>query len=314
MSKINQKVLTDYADLAARLGLRLNEEAGVLYGTYQGYDVSAAPTANGPYAFAARISLADPVEQGLDATLKEVRKAHKGILALTLKGRSVTLSMRNKGKKGVDLFCDALDATAQALRQAGARPGCDSCGASQSTEVYQVGEGFLHLCPDCAAKLTSAAGESIRREEERPDNMVGGLLGALLGSLIGVVVIVILGQLGYMAVISGLVMGYATLFFYQKFGGKLNKGGIAVCVLVMIAMTYFGHRMDWAISVAQAFEVGIIEAFQAIPDLIDYEIIEGSAYYGNLVLQYVFVAIGAIPTILATRRQAKNKNRIIRIG
>ena len=58
-----------------------------------------------------------------------------------------------------------------------------------------------------------------------------GIVGALIGSLIGAVVIVIVGQLGYVAAVSGLVMAICTLKGYEMLGKKLGTPGIIIsCV------------------------------------------------------------------------------------
>lgn len=41
----------------------------------------------------------------------------------------------------------------------------------------------------------------------KKENLVGGVVGALIGSLLGVASIVLLSQLGYVAAISGVIMG-----------------------------------------------------------------------------------------------------------
>lgn len=48
-------------------------------------------------------------------------------------------------------------------------------------------------------------------KQPKPENIVGGIVGALLGSLLGVLCIVVLGQAGYVAALSGVIMAVGVL-------------------------------------------------------------------------------------------------------
>lgn len=62
----------------------------------------------------------------------------------------------------------------------------------------------------------------------------------------------------------------------------------------------WAYRLDWAITVAQYFEASLLDACRAIPYLIDEEVIEGGAYMGSLLELYLFMLIGAVPTIMGS--------------
>ena len=70
----------------------------------------------------------------------------------------------------------------------------------------------------------------------------------------------------------------------------------------MLFMTYVADRLDWAILVAREFDEDLFISYQAIPELLQAEVIEAANYYGNLALVYVFLLVGAVPTILVTAR------------
>ena len=98
---------------------------------------------------------------------------------------------------------------------------------------------------------------------ERKENVLAGLVGAFLGSLIGVACIVGIGQMGYVASISGLVMAVCAIKGYSLLGGAMSrKGAVISCVLTVI-MTYFGNRLDFAVSVARLAEVDDVISFEA---------------------------------------------------
>lgn len=74
---------------------------------------------------------------------------------------------------------------------------------------------------------------------------------------------------------------------------------------MMLAMTYVGYRLDWAITVAKYFEASLTDSYRAIPYLIDEEILDGGVYTGELIKLYAFTLIGAIPTIISSVKNRK---------
>lgn len=138
--------------------------------------------------------------------------------------------------------------------------------------------------------------------EKRRGNFITGTVGAFLGSLIGVICIVLVGQLGYMASVSGLVMAVCAIKGYELLGGGLSKKGAAVSAVLVLVMTYFANQLDWAISVAEVYEAGVIESFRTIGYLLEIGYIEGTAYWGNLVMLYLFTLLGAVPAIIGGLR------------
>lgn len=153
-------------------------------------------------------------------------------------------------------------------------------------------------------------GEVVPMEQEtkaKQENVVAGIVGAFLGSLIGVVCAVVIGQLGYVASVSGLIMAVGALKGYELLGGSLSKKGAVISSVLVVVMTYLAHRLTFAIALTSAIGSGlsgIFVCFQAVPDLVKEGAIEGSAYWGNLAMLYLFTLVGAVPTILGGLRSA----------
>ena len=141
-------------------------------------------------------------------------------------------------------------------------------------------------------------------QKKKRENLVAGSVGAFLGTLAGVVCTVVIGQMGYVASISGLIMAVCALKGYELLGGTLSKKGAAISSLLILVMTYFAHRLTWAFTVANATGLGILASFRAIPHLLDANMLEGPAYWGNLVMLYLFPLLGAVPTIIGGLRAA----------
>ena len=82
--------------------------------------------------------------------------------------------------------------------------------------------------------------------------------------------------------------------------------------MIMILMTYFADRVDWAIILFNqggGAEAGysLFECYRLIPAALSAEIIDMGSYIGNLVLQYLFVALGAIPTVIGKMKEKKRR-------
>ena len=135
--------------------------------------------------------------------------------------------------------------------------------------------------------------QRVESVEVKKDNIITGIVGAFIGTAIGVALIVILGQLGYIASIAGVVMAVCALKGYELLGGTLSKRGIVCSSVLILVMTYVGCRLDWAYSLAQYHEVDIFSAFLAV----NGEYIEMGAFYKDLFMVYLFSLLGAVPTI-----------------
>lgn len=58
------------------------------------------------------------------------------------------------------------------------------------------------------------------------------------------------------------------------------------------------------VAVAQVYKADIVSSFLVVPELIKEGAIESGAYYKDLLMLYVFTAIGAVPVI---KNQIKGK-------
>ena len=142
------------------------------------------------------------------------------------------------------------------------------------------------------------------------------MIGALFGSLVGAAVIVLLGQLGYVSVLSGIAMGFCVLKGYRLLGNRISRKGIVISFLVIALMVYAADRFDWSLSFSRwsEGEVDVITAFQYFPELLREGYINAASYRLNLLLVYVFSVLGAIPTVLNIVRSDRNAKTFSRMG
>lgn len=165
------------------------------------------------------------------------------------------------------------------------------------------------IAPMLFTELSRKAEQNERVQAEAPEDIGRGILGALIGGLIGAAVIVLIGQLGYVAALSGMVLGYCTIGGYRRGAGKLSAIGIAVSVVVMLLAVYLGNRTDIAIAAVKELDLTFGQAFAWMHELVDTD-----AYRNNLITLYLFSAIGAVPAAFNAHKLAREKGRVYRIG
>lgn len=141
-----------------------------------------------------------------------------------------------------------------------------------------------------------------KKREKRQESLVAGLVGAFLGSLLGMACIIVVSQLGYVASLCGVVMAVCTLKGYELLGGTLSRKGAAAAGIITVVMTYVAYQIDCAIQVAVAAEVDVFLAFRNMGMLLKEGYLDTGAYWGGLVLLYLFTLLGAAPLIIAALR------------
>ena len=148
--------------------------------------------------------------------------------------------------------------------------------------------------PGPEPKYSYAEG-SVSVSDSVKERVVLGTLGAFVGALIGTICIAILGQFGYIDSIGGVVMGFCAMGGYQLLGKKMSKKGIIITIVIMLVMVYVSNWISYAIVWADVWEEDFMTAFWSIQRRVRIGLIKG--YYKNLVMLYVFMASGAVPTI-----------------
>ena len=308
----------NYAALAGALGLSYDSANNVIYGKRGEYDILVyAPDARYPNTLAihtaAKRSLALTNEES-----KEFIKSLSQIVGLKQDGNQFTANQKNiaNWSKLQEAMVQSVSSLLAFLQAKNFQPCCSVCGQSVEVAPYQVSSGYMHLCPDCEVNLRGNMATVATQKQNKKENVVAGVVGALLGSLLGVLSIIILSRLGYVAAISGVIMAVGVLKGYELLGGKLTKKGIVIGVIIMLVMTYVGDRLDWAIVIYN--ELGdyysFFDCYRLLPIMLEEEMIEMGSYIGNLVLIYIFLLIGAVPSIIGSVRDKNTSDRIVKIG
>ncbi len=312
---MNNRIQRNYQELATALGLRLDAEGGALYGKRGGYDLIAYAENNSAYMFTVGLSAQRTSGPLTKEECKQFKRENKAVSKLSQNGPAIRMQMKNYSNQNKlqENMKASIDALASFLHMKGFVSCCQACAGENPVPCFVSGS-YVNLCAECYQKIQHDSTLAQSQKKGKKENVIGGIVGALIGSLMGVASIVILSQMGYVAVLSGVIMAVCTLKGYEMLGGKLSKKGIVISSILMILMTLIGDHVDWAFVIMQQLEVDFITAYQILPLLLDEEAIDMSLYVGNLAMQYLFVLVGAIPTIIATVKNKKIQGQIYRLG
>lgn len=307
-----------YPALAAALGLRFDIRNDVIYGKKGEYDILIyAENKSAPYALtihtAAKRTMVLTKEEK-----KEFTRELKHITSIRQDGNQIIVQQKaiSKQEKLQASLTQSLDSLLSFLLSKGFHPCCSVCGQSVEVEPYQVANGYMHLCPNCETSIRGNMMTITQQGQSKKDNVVAGTVGALLGSVLGVICIILLSQMGYVAAISGVIMAVGVLKGYELLGKKLTKKGIIIGVVIMLVMTYVGDRLDWAIDLYKEVkpDATFFECYRLIPILLREGIITMRNYIGHLVMLYLFLLFGAVPTIIGAASEKQASSHMVKIG
>lgn len=313
---MNKKIEQAYEELAHSLGFSVDIQGTALYGKRGDYDLLVYPqNHNYPYMLSVSVSVSGQTDLLTKEVCKQFKKDNKPVSGLSHSGSIVTMTLKNNARQAElqEALRSSMDALIALLRTKGLRNACQICGNPNPAPCYISG-GYMHLCSDCYSRQQHDISLGANSKKNKRENVFGGIVGALLGSLIGVAAIVIISQMGYVAVISGLIMAICTLKGYEMLGGKLTKKGVVISSILMILMTAFGDRLDWALIISRELEVDLLTGFLAFPELLDLGAIEMGDYVRSLLMQYLYVLVGAIPTVITTVKNQKDAAKVYRLG
>lgn len=304
-----------YMAVASALGLRYDMENNALHGQRDGYDIILYPHEPSESPYALTVHTAAKSADGTYLTNDRLQELHKvsKLNRCAQNGYVITgiavggIGRRGSQQKLTESAAEGVAGLTAFLRENGFTPCCSVCGKEDAVSAWQAEGLYRHLCADCEASMR----QKYAGMKPKNENVMAGIVGALLGSLLGVLCIVLMSRLGYVAAVSGAVMALGVLKGYERLSGRLTKKGVAICVAVMLLMTYLGDRLDWAILLYReggGAEAGynVFECYRMIPMMIAEGIIEKTEYIGNMLYIYMFLLVGAIPTI---RRRVKAKQK-----
>ena len=300
---MNKSQMAKLAAAAGVNGLMYDPNAEGVFGNVQGYTVTIMPNVNNRVYCMLSLSVSRMGMAPNPADFKPLEKMNKVLSGCTVQRFRVNFLVKLSGNKDkmAEGLRSALDTLITFLRTNGYTNCCEHCGRPEGVDAYTVSGNAYLLCEPCFGQDSEAAAQQNQTKMQKQEQVLPGIVGALIGSLIGAVVIVIVGQLGYVAAVSGLVMAICTLKGYEMLGKKLGTPGIIISCVLMLLMIFLAYQADWSITAAQFYETDFFTAFRAMMDLIKEGYVDSGLAQVSL-----FAVIGAVPTIIAMAKGAKH--------
>ncbi len=242
--------------------------------------------------------------------LNECKERYEYLLNAYFSGEKMIAQFQGKEGEWEENYSLSIDAFLEEITRYCKGKGfiqcCEGCGKEYGLSFCELeGEDSI-ICSDCFDK-------KLKEEKtwEKNGNFLGGVIGGFLGSFIGVAFWTLLGQLGYDSSIAGMVMIFFALKGYEKFSGKLDKGGIAACSLLCLLMIWVAEQTTWAFLFYNQWkiynQITYFETFRNIPSLIKEEEFGEirMALREDLIKGYMMMALGAFGTVRQAFRNSK---------
>lgn len=131
-------------------------------------------------------------------------------------------------------------------------------------------------------------------EVKPSENFIMGLVGALGGAVLGAASIILLGQMGYIASVSGLILAFCTLKGYAWLGKGMSTKGAILCVILMLVTPYAAYYLSNVISVYRELEplgATFKESWTITAEVLELSDVRGD-FLKDLGMLYLFVILG----------------------
>lgn len=199
------------------------------------------------------------------------------------------------------------------LRENGASPAniCPQCGMPVTDGQWCSIDGTAHFFHrPCAAQVQrQLEQEHETRLQEDNGSYTTGLIGALLGATLGAVVWGIVLNMGYMAALVGLLIGFLAERGYRLLRGRLGKGKVVILILSVIFGVVLGTFLGEALGVYELIRSGQAGALQVsqIPLLIYAVLIEDAearrSVLTNILMGLFFAGLGTFSVLHQAKRE-----------
>lgn len=197
---------------------------------------------------------------------------------------------------------------------------CSECGCEVTSGRWVLVNGVAYYLHDsCADKMTrEVEAENTQRKDEATGSYVTGLIGALLGAALGAVVWAIVLNLGYVASVVGLLIGWLAEKGYGIMKGKQGKAKILILVVAILAGVLLGTVGGDVLTLVQMMGNGELPGLAAgdIPWMLSTMWAESPEYrsgmISNIGMGVLFAALG-VYAILRKAGQEVADTKVIQL-
>jgi len=304
-----------YKKLAAEYGMKISN--GVAYGELRGYAATLSEGA-GWKQLAFSTFFPDPSQKGLFIEAVNAVDAEKlyRVRRLNIAPRSITVEfLDNPGTmKKIQEF---LDWIVPLMEQYSATKTdiCPECGMQiVGSSCWKLIDGVAHCMHDaCGARARDkVAAENENRKQEAEGSYGLGLIGSLLGSAVGAVLWAIVLNMGYVASLVGLVIGFLAEKGYNLLHGKQGKGKVAILIVAVIVGVLLGTFGAEAYTLATMINAGEVElTYGQIPAFLLLLMAEEPEYAGsvtsNILMGLLFAGLGVFALLRKAGKEVADK-------
>lgn len=290
--------------LEKETNLSYNVKKGVLYGTYKNYYVSLQDFRNF-ILISLPIKLSDNYNiNELNSMLTKLNQEYSNVKSATYNNNSIEIRYGYKTiwKSNSDNILSILNILVREVTLNSLSTCCPTCGESTPISPFLVNNRFVPCCDNCKLEIKNSIEDNQNAIKEQKNNIIAGIVGGFLGSLIGVALWIVIGLAGYIAAICGLVLAVCTIKGYQLFGGKLDKKGMFITIIITILMVFVSQYLTLSLEIYNEFKadyaISTFDAIRAVPDFLKDADVSRS-FYVNL-------GIGYILTLVCVVSQFKN--------
>lgn len=310
-------MITKLKNVAEQIGLTYDSKRTMMYGTYQGYNVSAVEmTQQREYLIFIPAKEPDGFEQTINMFLMSLNQTHPKVKNAQFDKNCFTITMKTsrKSNDNIQSIINLIDEIISFCKMNMLESCCELCCETNRTSIVSVNGEPTVLCDNCFEQVKNDASEI--KKENKAGNPFAGAVGAFLGSLIGVVLWVIIYQLGYIAAIAGFVLVIFSIKGYELFSKKMNILGVIISVSISAIMLYFAQNVCLAIEIQKAFGetygLGFFDSFKLISEFLKEPEVK-SGFFSDLGIGYFLMAVGSIGTIINVIRHANNPIEITKL-
>lgn len=201
------------------------------------------------------------------------------------------------------------------LRENGASPAniCPECGMPVTDGQWCSIDGTAHFFHrPCAAHVQrQLEQEHETRLQEDNGSYATGLLGALLGAALGAVVWGVVLNMGYLASLVGLLIGFLAERGYRLLRGRQGKGKVVILILSVIFGVVLGTFLGEALGVYQLIQDGKAGSLQVsqIPLLIYAVLVEDAEVRRSVLMNVLaglfFAGLGTFSILRQAGREGR---------
>lgn len=303
--------------LAAENGMKVSN--GVAYGSLHGYAATLSEGA-GWKQLAVSVTFPDPAQKALfmDAVNGGDTEKRYRVQRLAISPRCVQVVFQDnpgtikKIREFIDWFIPLLDQYSATKADV-----CSECGIQVTDGCWKLVNGVSHyMHRGCADKVRAQIAEENENRKQEAEGSYGlGLIGALVGAAIGAILWAVVLNLGYVASLVGLVIGFLAEKGYDLLHGKQGKGKVViliVAIVIGVLLGTFGADAFTLVSMISDGEAYL--TYSDIPEFLMTLLLEDSEYASavgsNILMGLLFAGLGVAALLRKASKEVADKKFI----